>query len=190
MKRDAIVKLAIQTVAICFGLLGLVSVWGGLSFLVMSIRDSDRSMLFITPPLFLLLGGAGIAVAWQAVRRFGPTAIRNVVGLMAFFAWSMLTWFPESSQDGGPRWRSDLVDAAIVLGSLCLAFLLYRMLSRKLIQMTGTATPSDGPQVDVNSSGHDSMCDKWEGTGSGPRLRFRQSPGLPGGQGVDRGVAS
>jgi hypothetical protein len=162
MKRDIVVKLGIQTIATCFGLLGLVSAWGGVSFLVIGMRDSDRSLLFFMPPFFLALGGIGIAVAWQALRRFGPTAIRNVVGFFMFLAWSTLAWFPESSQHSDPRWRSDLLEAALVLGPLCLAFLLYRILSRKLIQMMGTLASDDGLGSTTNMDKEGSRPDPGE----------------------------
>jgi len=145
MKRDIVAKRIIQAVACGFGLLGLFGVYMGVSFAVIALRDLDQRELLFTVPLFLLLGGIMIAVAWQTLRRFGPDAIRNVVGLFMFLAWCQLAWFPESSQHSEPRWRHDLLEAALVLGSVCLAFLLYRILSRKLIQMAGTAKSSSDP---------------------------------------------
>lgn len=159
MKRDVVAKRVIQVVACGFGLLGLFAVYMSVSFALIALRDLDRHESLITGPLFLVLGAIMIAVACQSLRRFGPDAIRNVVGLVMFFAWSQLAWFPESSQHSEPRWRSDLAETALVLGSLCLAFLLYRILSRKLIQMTGTAASTEAPQHDVLLTEHDSTCE-------------------------------
>jgi hypothetical protein len=155
MKRDIVAKRVIQIVACGFGLLGLFAASMGVCFAVDGIRSSDRSQLFFMPPFFLALGGIGIAIAWQALRRFGPNAIRNVVGFFMFLVWSELAWFPESSEHSEPRGRGHLLEAALVLGSLCLAFLLYRILSRKLIQMTGTGASNNG--LDTNPAQHDSM---------------------------------
>jgi hypothetical protein len=145
MKRDIVTKRAIQVVACGFGLLGLIAACMGVSLAIGGIHDSDRRAMLWMAPQFLLLGGIPIAIAWQALRHFGPNAIRNVVGFFMFLAWSLLAWFPESSQHGEPRWQGELLEIALVLGPLYLALLLYRVLSRKLIQMTGTAIPSNGP---------------------------------------------
>lgn len=147
MKRDIVAKRVIQVVACGFGLLGLFCVCLAAAFLVTGIWKAEWSLLFLSTPLFLALGGIEIAIAWQALRRFGPTAIRNVVGLFMYFAWSQLAWFPESSHHSEPRWQSDLLEAALVLGPLCLAFLLYRILSRKLVQMTRTAASGNDPRL-------------------------------------------
>lgn len=156
MKRDIVAKRVIQVVACGFGLLGLIAACMGVSFAVGGIRDSDRRAMLWMAPLFLLLGGIPIAIAWQNLRRFGPNAIRNVVGFFMFLAWSRLAWFPESSQHSEPRWQSDLLEMALVLGPLYLAFLLYRILSRKLIQMTGTGA-SNGPSVVSEPHEHGSI---------------------------------
>lgn len=122
MKRDIAVKRMIQAVACGFGLLGLFAVSMGVCFAVDGIRNSDRSLLFFMPPFFLALGGIGIAIAWQALRRFGPTAIRNVVGPFLYLTWSQLAWFPESWQHGEPRWHSDWLDVVIGSGSCTLHY--------------------------------------------------------------------
>ncbi len=155
MKRDIVAKRMIQIIAFGFGLLGLVAVCMGVSFAVEGIRNSDRRTLFLMAPQFLILGALPIVIAWQTLRRFGPTAIRNVVGLFTFLAWSQLAWFPESSRHSEPRWGSELVEAALVLGPLCLAFLLYRILSRKLILAIGTDASSSGPAPGTNPHEHD-----------------------------------
>jgi hypothetical protein len=160
MKRDIVAKRVIQAVACGFGLLGLFAVYMSVSFALIALRDLDRHESLITGPLFLVLGGIMIAVAWQTLRRFEPDAIRNVVGLVMFFAWSQLAWFPESSQHSEPCWRSDLAETALVLGSLCLAFLLYRILSRKLIQVTETGASDNGPSFDTNPTEHDPIRGK------------------------------
>lgn len=143
MKRDIVAKRVIQVIACGFGLLGLVAVCMGVCFAVEGIRNSDRRTLFLMAPQFLILGALPIAVAWQTLRRFGSNAIRNVVGLSMFLAWSRLAWFPESSHHSEPRWQGELLEIALVLGPVCLAFLLYRVLSRKLIQMAGTAATNE-----------------------------------------------
>ncbi len=155
MKRDIVAKRVIQVVACGFGLVGLLWAFGGAGLVVTSVRESEGFWLFITAPFFFVLGGIGIAVAWQALRRFGPNAIRNVVGLFMYLAWSQLAWFPKSSQHGEALWRSHLLEAALVLGPLCLALLLYRILSRKLIQMTEPAALSDGPDAAPNQHERD-----------------------------------
>jgi hypothetical protein len=145
MKRAIVAKRAIQVVACGFGLLGLVCAYDGLCSAAGGFRDPSQCETFFTAAVSLIIGGVLIGVAWKALWRFGPNVIQSVVSLVLLVAWSLLAWVPEPSRDNEPRWPGQLLEMALVLGPLYLAFLLYRILSRKLIQITGTAASSDGP---------------------------------------------
>jgi len=145
MKRDIVAKRAIQVVACGFGLLGLYCVCYGFYSAVIGLRDFYRFEAILGAAVCLVLGGVLIAVAWKALSRFGPDVIQSAVALVMLLALSLLPWFPNPSQNDEPRGRGELLEVAMVLGPLCLALLLYRILCRKLIQMTGTDASNDGP---------------------------------------------
>jgi len=137
MKRDIVAKRAIQTVACGFGLLGLYCACYGFYSGVVGLRDFYRFEAILGAAVCLVLGGVLIAVAWKALSRFGPDVIQSVVALVTLSAWSLLPSIPEPSRPAEPRWLGGLLEMALVLGPLYLAILLYRILCRKLIQMTG-----------------------------------------------------
>jgi hypothetical protein len=136
MKRNTIAKFVVQAVALGFGLLGLTWLWCGIDFAVTGVRDSDLVAVFMSL-VFLILGEIVTAIAWQALRRFGPTAIKNVVGLVVFSVYTAVSTFLDRFQDAA-REKGDLCFAAMFFIPVLLAFLLYRVLSRKLIEMTET----------------------------------------------------
>lgn len=138
MKRSAIAEFVIQAVALGFGLLGVTWVCLGIYSPVIGIREADLFVMFFMTPMFLILGGIVIAVAWQALWHFGPRAIKCVVGLVAYTAYTGMITFLRSFQEAIRGWKGDLYLSAVFLIPLLLALLLYRVLSRKLIKMTGT----------------------------------------------------
>jgi hypothetical protein len=156
MKRDIVAKRVIQAVACGFGLLGLFCVYDAVYFAVIGIPEPAWHETLIASLLSLIPGGIMLVIAWRALRHFGPNVIRIVVGLVMFLAWFLLARLPLVPRDGGPRWRSNLLNTAIVLGPPCLAFLLYRIISRKLIQMTGTGASDNGPDPNMNPNEHES----------------------------------
>lgn len=156
MKRNTIAKFVVQAVALGFGLLGLTWVYIGIYFGVTGIRDSDRFVMFCMTPMFLILGGIVTAVAWQALRYFGPKAIKNVVGLVAFSAYTGMSTFLEPLQEATRHLKGDLYLSATVFIPMLIAFLLYRVLSRKLIEMTGTDTSDNVVSRTVDPDGRGS----------------------------------
>jgi len=155
MKRNAIAKFVVQAVAFCFGLLGLAWVYIGVYAGITSSLDSDLfGMIFMTPML-LILGGIVIAVAWQALRHFGPTAIKNVVGLVVFSAYTAVSTFLERFEEAA-REKGNLYFSALFFIPVLLAFLLYRVLSRKLIEMTETNASNNGLNRTVDPRGRGS----------------------------------
>jgi cation transport ATPase len=144
MNKSKATRLIIQGVGACFGILGLIWVCMGICFAVAGIRDSDLFGMFFMTPMFLILGGIVLAVAWQAVRHFGPNAIKNVVALVAFSAYCVMSLFPEPPQEVTRDLKGKLYLYAAVFVPMLLAFLLYRVLSRKLIEMTGADASHDG----------------------------------------------
>jgi hypothetical protein len=143
MKRNTIAKLVVQAVALGFGLLGLTWVYCGIVFAVTGIRDSDPFTMFFMTPMFLIFGGIVTAIAWRALRRFGPTAIKNMVGLVVFSVYTAVSTLLDRFQDAA-REKGDLYFAAMFFIPVLLAFLLYRVLSRKLIEMTEMNASNNG----------------------------------------------
>ncbi len=158
MKRNKITKFVVQAVALCFGLLGLIWIYLGIYAGVTGIRDSDRFVMFFMTPMFLIFGGIVTAVAWQALRHFGPTAIKNVVALVVLSGYTAVSTFLDRFEEAA-REKGDLYFSALFFIPLLLAFVLYRALSRKLIELTeanasdnalspATDPPRPGPTSD------------------------------------------
>ena len=138
MKKRTIARLAVQAVGACFGMLGLMWVCLGFHFAFRGIRESDLfQMLYMTPMLFVL-GGIVITVAWQSLRRFGPKAIQSVVGLVAFSVYTGIFMLLRPFQEATWDLKMRLHHSATFLIPMLLAYLLYRVLSRKLIEVTNT----------------------------------------------------
>jgi hypothetical protein len=137
MNRRTITKRIVQAVAVAFGLLGLLWVFGGLLFTVPAIMESDRSVLFDIP-LLLVVGGILLAIAWQNLRRFGPNAIKNVTCLVALTLWGILTSFDRSLESATADSRTALVRMAFFHIPLLVAIIFYVVVSKKLIRITET----------------------------------------------------
>lgn len=147
MKRDKIAKRVVQAIALCSGLCGLMCVYLGARVAVDGVQDSDRLQKFALLLTFLGFGGIDIAVAWQALRRFGPNAIRNVVALVVFGLFAVMDMLLSPILDAPEESR---VKPLLVLAILLLVFVLYRVLSGKLIELTGANKPSNGQNHGVD----------------------------------------
>lgn len=133
MDKRKLTKLIVQTVAAAFGLFGLAWIGMALSFAVTSIRDSDRFGLLFMTPMFIILGGIILAVAWQNLRRFGPKSIKNVTFLIVFSLYCELIGLVEPYL---LELKMTSLEFAILLILLILSYSLYSVISRKLIQIT------------------------------------------------------
>jgi hypothetical protein len=135
MDKRKLTKLILQGAAIIFGLIGLVEIYMGVEFAITGIRDSDLFELFIMAPMFFLMGGLLLAVAWQNLRHFGPNSIRNVTFLLVF---ALYLFVPDIKlyQEATARLKTDLLQFAAFLIPVLLGFVLYSVVSKKLIQIT------------------------------------------------------
>jgi len=153
MKKSKVIRLIVQAVAVGFGILGLIDIYLGLYFMVTSIRDSDLFGMFFMTPICFLFGGIVIAVAWQNLHHFGPNAIQNIVALVAFLAYAGLLVLLEPFEKYTHNSKTVLDDIATVFGPILLAYMLYRVLSRKLIQITETQnTPKHELEVPLEDA--------------------------------------
>lgn len=150
MNKRTITKRVVQAVAVAFGLLGLVWVSSGFLVTIAAIKESDRSVLFQTPLLFLF-GGIGVAIAWQNLRRFGPNAIKNVTCLVALVLWGILASFDRPLESETAGIKTDLIEMAIFWIPLLLAFFLYRVVSNKLIQITQADNIQQDPEPNAET---------------------------------------
>ena len=138
MKKNTIARLAVQIVGACFGVLGVMWVYLGCHFAFTGIRDSDLFQMLYMTPMFFVLGGIVIAVAWQALRHFGTKAVQNVVGLVAFTVYTSIFMLLRPFQDATWDLKMRLHHSATFLIPMLLSYLLYRILTKKLIEMTQT----------------------------------------------------
>lgn len=78
------------------------------------------------------------AIAWQAIRHFGPNAIRNMVGLVAFTLFTGMITVLRPLQEAAWEQELRLHHSATFLIPMLVAYLIYRVGSRKLIALTNT----------------------------------------------------
>lgn len=149
MNKRAVTKLIVQAVAVAFGVLGLIWIFIGFHSALLGIRDSDRFRMFFMAPGFLLLGGICVAVAWQSIRRFGPNPIKSVTALVAFSIYVGLTTLVEPFEEAAQDLKMELFPSATFLIPMLLAYLFYRVVSRKLIQLTETESSQPAQQGDA-----------------------------------------
>jgi hypothetical protein len=138
VNRAEVTRLAAQAVALPFGLFGLFWVYIGLESVLRGILERDLGLLSMAA-MFLAIGGILVAIAWQNVRHFGARSIRDLTGLLAFAVYicisSLLSPLWGVPTDPGPQFRL----LVAVLLPVFSALFFYRVLSRELIAMTGTA---------------------------------------------------
>lgn len=145
MKKNTIARLAVQTVGVCFGILGLMWVYLGFHFAFTGVRDSDLFQMLYMTPMFLLLGAIVVTVAWRSIRHFGPKAVQAVTGLLAFSVYTGLMTLLRPFQEATWDLKMRLHHSATFLIPMLLSYLLYRVMSRKLIQLTETESIQPTP---------------------------------------------
>jgi len=152
MRKCTITKLIVQAVAVAFGLLGLMWIFGGFYIAVVGIRELDRFSVFFMIPMSFLLGGIVLAVAWQNLRHFGRESIQNVTALVALLVYTGLMTLVEPFQDATRDLKKELLYSATFLIPVLLAYLFYRVLSRKLIQLTETESSQQTESTDPSKA--------------------------------------
>jgi len=152
MSKKTLTKLIVQSVAAIFGLLGLLCIGLVPDLIVAGIRDSDQFQTFLMALTFILMGGILLTVAWQAIRRFGPHAIRNVTGLVVLLAYSIMSKFLDPFQETTSDLRTEThYEFAKVFIPAFIAYLFYRILSRKLIEITKPQNTQHQDAVDAGA---------------------------------------
>jgi len=149
MNRRTITKRLVQTVAVAFGVLGLMMVVLGFRSAVVGIKESDRFGLLCMTPVFLVFGGIEIAIAYQNLRHFGPNAIRNVTCLVTLTLYGTLAPLDPLEQLAIGGVMGAFVDVAIHSIPLLLAVFFYLVVSKKLIRITEVQSipPDAGPDI-------------------------------------------
>ncbi len=110
----------------------------GIYFGIIGIRDSNSFSVFFMLPVFVISGGIVVLIAWQNLRHFGPTSIRAIVGLLAFAAHSSIFTLLRPFSDTAWELKMEALHFATFVVPILLAYLLYRVVSRKLIELTET----------------------------------------------------
>jgi len=151
MNTRTVTKLIVQSVAVVFGLLGLLCIGLVPDLVVTGIRDSDPLQTYLMALMFILMGGILVAVAWQAIRRFGPHAIQNVTALVALLAYSIVSEFLDPFQETTSDLRTETHYEFIrFFIPVVIAYLFYRILSRKLIEITKPENTQHQDAVDAD----------------------------------------
>ena len=142
MKKSLITKLVVQAIGACFGILGLMWIYLGGKFVFTGVRDSDLFQILYMTPIFFVLGGIVLAVSWQTLRHFGAKAIQNAVGLVAFSFYTTMIVLLRPYQDATWDLKMRIHHAATFMIPMLLAYLFYRIVSRKFIEYT-TIRPTE-----------------------------------------------
>ncbi len=149
MNKHTVTKRIIQTVAVAFGLMGLMWISMSLYAAVAALREPDRLFTLCMQAMVLAMGGFVVAIAWLNLRRFGPTAIKHVVALVVLLAWSRLMILMQPFEDAAVALDLDLLYSIVDMVLLVLVYLSYRFLSRKLIALAGVES---SPQAETESA--------------------------------------
>lgn len=134
MKKEIVIKRIIQGAALCMGVMGVIWVYLGLHFLFTGISGKDLFGILLMSPLFLSFGIVFILIAVQNLRSFGADSIKSVLFVICFMLYGTI-----SRSLFQYRYIGWPVEAKILapLLPLLLVCLLYSLISRKLIRMTG-----------------------------------------------------
>ncbi len=136
MNKRTITKRIIQAVAVAVGPLGLMWIVFGFHSAVVGFREPDRLFTLCLAPMFVVMGGVVVAIAWQNLRRFGPTSIRNVAALVSLLVGGGLLRLVELFEEATRNLKMHFLQSAVFLIAAFLAYLFYQFLSSKLIQLT------------------------------------------------------
>jgi len=141
MEKGRIARLAVQGVALAFGLWGLYWVYMGLDTEIRGMRGGGLRGMLPIASVFLAIGATLAAIAWRNIRSFGPSSIRDLAGIVAFTAWicmsALLSPIQNVARDAGMDFDRSLISLAPVL----LSFVLYRVLGRALVRMAVLESP-------------------------------------------------
>jgi hypothetical protein len=169
MNKAKATRLTLQTVALAFGLLGLYYIYLGLDSTVRGPWKPESDIGFFLDgilflgmnSIFILGGGAVVAIAWKNLRHFGARSVRNLSGLLAFAAWIGMSVFLLPVETAAREARTGFRHFVISLSPILLAFLLHRVLSKKLVAMAGTTSAgqdslqaTDGPHFPPETPKH------------------------------------
>lgn len=166
MNRSVVTKPIIQGVAVAFGVLGLTWVFMGLYFAIMGIRKPDYFTGLFMAPMFLALGGLGVAIAWQSLRHFGPRVIRHMVALVIVpiygglspSLFQLMEWLDRVTGDRNPMIH--LLLMVVNLLPLVLMYWSYGVVSRRLIQLTAVADSEEGDPTLLSNAASDASCEE------------------------------
>ncbi len=134
MKTTIVMRTAIQTVSVAFGLLGLSWACVGVYWGVTSVRGSDCFLGVGVGVYGLILGLLAVAITRRILWHFDSAAIKNLVGVVAFFTFFGTCRLMDAfvKPEGHPLGNVFLFFVCVVL-----TIWLYRAVSWILIQMTG-----------------------------------------------------
>jgi len=150
MRKDVIIKRVIQAIAVCYGLLGLSWICIGFHFAVTGVLGRTLSLMLVTF-ITIIFGVIFVAIAYQSLRHFGPNSIKNVTCLAALTLYTILITLVRPYQEAILELKIVLLDAATILIPLLLAYLLYSVVSRKLIQITETKNIQQDAEPDAEN---------------------------------------
>lgn len=136
MNRAVVAKSVLQGIAIVVGLVGSTWAYIGMHFVILQFEEPDSFVGFFMVPLFLIMGGILLYVAYQTVRRFSAQAIRNLFILLAYAVYSVLLRFLGPYEEATRRLDMKLHHAATFLFPLLIAILFYKVMARALIKLT------------------------------------------------------
>ena len=137
MTEKAIIYLRriVQIASVAVGALGIIWIYFGLKFLVGAMTERD-SIGFSITLMFLVFGGVLVAVAWQVVFRYSPSAITSIAVLFGFAVYGFLSQWSRAMWDSAWNGKDIPAQGFLMIFPVAVACIFYRIAKWMLLRMT------------------------------------------------------
>jgi len=143
MKRK-IARLVIQLVGLCFGVLGALWAWIGVTFAFSALRGHGQFEILWFTPLFLAAGAVLLIIAYRGIVHFDQRGVRHITALAVIALYTKASVALQPIQDAAWEMKDHLLHTSSFFIPILFAYLIYLVVSRKLIELTETTGIQQG----------------------------------------------
>ncbi|MDD5705788.1 MAG: hypothetical protein PHR35_07665 [Kiritimatiellae bacterium] len=129
------VRRIVQGVSALAGVLGVVWIYLGVRVTVGTVADREWASLIIVA-MFLAFGGIMVAVAYQVVFRYSPSAIASVSTLFGFAVYGLLSRWTRVMWDTAWNGKNMAAQFVWLASPIVAAWICYRMTKWLLLRWT------------------------------------------------------
>jgi len=125
----------VQILCGLLGILGLIWIYCGVRFIADGIADHEfRGIIF--SPIFFILGGITVAVAYQSIFKYSERAINNISKVAGFLIFGVIGQWTRMQWDAA--WNRKDMPGHLAWGilPLVLAWIFYRLIKFVLFKFT------------------------------------------------------